>query len=50
MEPKTIQHMLIDLFEKQLQEVGIQDRITDNEEVAAKTSKLIVNTLKNYDD
>ncbi len=49
MEPKTIQHMLIDLFEKQLHEVGIQDRITDNEEVAKSTSKLIVNLIRDPD-
>lgn len=49
MEPKTIQHMLIDFFEKQLLEIGIQDRITDNAEVAKSTSKLIVDSLENYD-
>jgi len=46
MEPKTIQHLLVNLFEKQIRDIGIQDRITDNEEVAAATSKTIVNLLQ----
>ena len=47
MEPKTVQHLLVNLFEEQMKLIGIQDRFTDNDEVAEETSRTIVDSL-NY--
>ena len=37
---KTLPHVLINLFERQILEIGIQDRYTDNEDVAEETSRI----------